>query len=295
MADYQLRRQAGFWQGSFMAMASPCEILLDTDDQLLAERLVAIGCQEAKRIEQKFSRYRSDSVVAALNGSHGKIVSVDQETEGLLRFADQCYQISGGLFDITSGVLRKVWKFDGSSNLPTDEQVREILVHIGWDKVHWGQQEFSMPEGMEIDFGGIGKEYAVDRVLGTIRRQAAVPVLVNFGGDLAASGYRTDGSAWRIGIERPDQDRVAAGILEISSGALATSGDAKRYLLRDGVRYGHILNPRTGWPVTGAPRSVTVAAGTCIEAGMLATFSMLHGAEAESFLKGQGAKAWIVR
>jgi len=154
-----------------------------------------------------------------------------------------------------------------------------------------------LPEGMEIDFGGIGKEYAVDRVLALLRGQTDAPLLVNFGGDLAVSGPRRDGSAWVVGIEDPGGtagDSDAAGVLALAAGGLATSGDARRFLLAGGVRYGHILDPRTGWPVRGAPRSVTVAAPTCSEAGVLATLAMLRGPEARAWLAAQGAPHWIV-
>jgi len=88
---------------------------------------------------------------------------------------------------------------------------------------------------------------------------------------------------------------LAAGILELSAGALATSGDMNRYLLKSGVRYSHILNPQTGWPVVDPPRAITVAAATCIEAGTLATMAMLQGERAEKFLKAEGVRAWCIR
>ena len=119
-------------------------------------------------------------------------------------------------------------------------------------------------------------------------------LLVNFGGDLRAHGPRTDGSGWQVGVEK-----VAAGQsieqLTLSQGALATSGDSQRFLLRDGVRYSHILDPRSGWPVADAPRSVTVIAPTCIQAGVFSTLALMMGAGAEDFLDEQGVKYWSVR
>jgi len=147
---------------------------------------------------------------------------------------------------------------------------------------------------MEIDFGGIGKEYAVDRVLGLVTAAFDGAVLVNFGGDLATNRAPAAGP-WRVGVERPGTDREAALLLELSQGALATSGDTHRFLVRDGVRYGHIMDVRTGWPVPEAPASVTVAAASCVEAGMLATLAMLQGAGAEAFLAEQGVRHWCLR
>lgn len=148
---------------------------------------------------------------------------------------------------------------------------------------------------MEIDLGGIGKEYAVDLVVAKVVAENRVPVLVNFGGDLRVSGPRADGARWRVAIELVANERERDGVLEIADGALATSGDARRFLLKDGVRYSHILDPRTGWPVCDPPRSITVAAPTCLEAGILATMAMLQGREAETFLEHHGTAAWVAR
>ena len=148
---------------------------------------------------------------------------------------------------------------------------------------------------MEIDLGGIGKEYAVDRCVVMIQALSPVPALVNFGGDLRVSGPRLNGRRWRVAIESIDAANAQEGFLEISNGGLTTSGDARRFLLKDGVRYSHILDPRTGWPVKNPPRSVTVAAPTCIEAGLLSTLAMLYGRSAERFLEREGVQAWCVR
>jgi hypothetical protein len=120
--------------------------------------------------------------------------------------------------------------------------------------------------------------------------------LVNFGGDLAVSRPRRSGLPWRVGVETPRaDDQHAARMIDLRQGALATSGDTYRYVARDGKRYTHILDPRTGYPVENAPRSVTVAASTCTQAGMLTTLSLLRGADAERFLQGAGAQFWVQR
>lgn len=291
----------GGWRGGFDAMASACEILIDADlSAIEATALTRLAGEEARRIEQKFSRYRPDSVVAAIHAARGKAVRVDEETAALLDFAAQCHALSAGLFDITSGVLRQAWRFDGSDRLPEAARVEALLTRVGWIRLSWQRPWLTLPEGMEIDFGGIGKEYAVDRVLGLLRARTTAPLLVNFGGDLVTSGPRRGGAPWRVGVERPDSVETAsaageaAGVVSVRGGALTTSGDARRFLLRDGVRYGHILDPRTGWPVRGAPRSVTVAAGTCTEAGLLSTLAMLQGPEAENFLRREGVPHWVL-
>ncbi len=280
---------------TFHAMATPCEVRLESEDAALAQEVAHAVESEARRIEQKFSRYKSDSVVGRINASGGKELQVDAETAHLLDFARNCFEISDGLFDITSGVLRRIWRFDGSDNIPSDAEIKQIRTLIGWEKVSWRAPAIRLPAGMEIDFGGLGKEYAVDRALAAACEITDLPVLVNFGGDLCVSGPRKSGARWKVAIESVDRGGEAAGLLELSDGALATSGDARRFLLKDGVRYGHILNPRTGRPVEHAPRSVTVAAQTCVEAGLTATLAVLQGKRAESFLKREGVRAWCIR
>lgn len=279
----------------FQAMATPCEVRLETLNFTLAEHVARVVETETRRIEQKFSRYRSDSVISRINAAGGAPVEVDAETAMLLDFADQCHRLSDGLFDITSGVLRRIWRFDGSDRVPDAAQVNAVLPQIGWNKVKWQAPFLTLADGMEIDFGGLAKEYAVDRAIALARQITKTPTLVNFGGDLSVSGTRADGSRWKVAIESVDCSGGMAGMVELSQGALATSGDARRFLLKDGMRYGHILNPKTGWPIVAAPRSVTVAAATCVEAGMTATMTILQGKNAERFLKREGVKAWCIR
>ncbi len=275
-------------------MAGPCVVLVDTDEEILGAEVGAIVKNEALRVEAKFSRYRP-SVITRINETAGQAAEVDDETADLIDYAVQCHALSGGLIDITSGALRRVWKFDGTGTVPTMFQVRDALQHVGWSQVTWERPILRLRPGMEIDFGGLGKEYAVDRALALVEARTRAPVLVNFGGDLRVSGPRQDGSPWYVAIEHVDRAGAAAGLLELSGGALATSGDTHRHVISAGVRYGHVFDPRTGWPITDAPRSVTVHAATCTEAGLLAKLALLRGAEAESFLKSEKVRAWCVR
>jgi thiamine biosynthesis lipoprotein len=295
----KLQHKEDHWAGRFQAMASPCEILIDTQDPLLAEHLTNVAREEALRIETKLSRYRDDNIIHKINNANGAKIKVDAETAQMLDYAAQCYDLSDGMFDVTSGVLRRAWKFDGGDNVPTKDRVKKLLKLVGWNKVHWKSPYIQMPKGMQIDFGGIGKEYSVDRTILLLRQASSVSCLVNYGGDIATTGPRQNGKGWIVGIENPDPESQSDGsqikIYELKQGAIATSGDARRYLLKNGIRYSHILNPLDGWPVSGAPRSVTVITDTCTEAGILATLSMLHGVQAEQFLTQQGVQYWCIR
>jgi thiamine biosynthesis lipoprotein len=275
-------------------MASPCELLLEVPSQSLAKSLSEAVATEAWRIEDKFSRYRDGNIVHRINNAGGKPVEVDDETARLLDFAATLYGLSDGLFDITSGVLREAWVFDGSDRVPDRETVSRILERVGWQRADWRAPVLVLQPGMEIDLGGVGKEYAVDRCIGIVASQTNGPVLVNFGGDLAVTGPPASRSAWKVGIEGPRPDSPDR-IVDLRQGALATSGDACRFLLRDGIRYSHILDPGTGWPIANAPNSITVVADTCTQAGMLSTLAMLQGAGAEAFLEQQGVRFWCRR
>ncbi|HSD70308.1 MAG TPA: FAD:protein FMN transferase [Woeseiaceae bacterium] len=291
----QLRRAAGYYQGQFQAMGSPCEVLVDTNHEKLARKLLQTVAAEAWRIEDKFSRYRTGNIVSTINESDGKSVAVDDETANLLDYAATLYELSEHRFDVTSGVLRKIWVFDGSDRVPSAESVRQIMDSIGWHRVSWQRPRIRLQRGMQIDLGGIGKEYAVDRAAARISPLATCPCLINFGGDLVATGDVRQPDGWQVGIEAPDQAGAAQKLIALRTGALATSGDSRRFLLKDGVRYSHILNPLTGWPIEGAPDSVTVAADSCTQAGTLTTLAMLNGPEAEAFLQSQNVQYWCLR
>ena len=185
----------------FAAMASPCEVLIDSDDEALAMKLGVLAEIEAKRIEAKFSRYRVDSVIGVINTNAGSRIVVDDETANLLDYAAMCHQLSGGLFDITSGALRRIWRFDGSDNVPTPDAVRDVLRNVGWGKVQWRRPDLFIASGMEIDFGGIGKEYAVDTAARMLGETSDAPALVNFGGDLRATRPRFGARSWCAAIE----------------------------------------------------------------------------------------------
>lgn len=277
-------------------MACPCEVLIENTTEGDARTLVDAVAHSAWRIEQKFSRYRADNVVHHINTSNGRAVSVDEETARLLDFASTLTTLSEGRFDITSGVLRKAWTFDGGDRVPSREQIEALLSNVGWHKVTWNRAalELQLQPGMQIDFGGIGKEYAVDNAARLARSLAPdLGCLVNFGGDVAVLKQRKDGQPWLVGIESATRPGTAECIVHLHHGALATSGDARRYVLRAGQRYSHILDARTGWPVLAAPRSITVAAETCTQAGTLTTLAMLQGSGAEEILRTSGMKYWI--
>ena len=271
----------------FTAMASPCEMVLEGRNEEALGRAAEAAIAEVRRFEAKFSRYLPDSVVSLINaGAGNQSIEVDAETASLLDFAAQLWSISDGAFDPTSGVLRRVWDFR-KARVPSQEELDAILPLIGWQHVEREGNRVRLPRaGMELDFGGFGKEYAVDRAAAILQEHEVQHALVNLGGDIHALG---EGEPWQIAIERPRPNGEGPlATISLSRGGLATSGDYERYFEQDGKRYCHILDPRTGWPVAHW-QSVTVVAANTTAAGAMATVAMLK-VDGDEWLRQQGAK-----
>jgi FAD:protein FMN transferase len=266
---------------AFRAMAAMNEVQVHAPDRDAAAAMAARAIEEVRRVEEKYSRYREASVVSRINAQAGGApVAIDEETARLLDFADACWRQSAGLFDVTSGVLRRAWRFEAGRAVPAQAALDALLPLIGWERVERTREAVRLPvRGMELDFGGFGKEYAVDRAALALREVGAPSALVSLAGDLAILGAQPDGTPWRIGIRHPRLEDVAIATLPVASGAIATSGDYERYLEVDGVRHCHVLDPRTGRSARGF-RSVTVHAETCIVAGSASTIAMLEGRDA---------------
>lgn len=273
---------------SFEAMASRCEVRLAAFDEAQARSLARFAIDEVRRIEIKYSRYRPDSIVSRINAAAGAAwIDCDDETSALFGYADALFQASGGLFDITSGVLRRAWDFR-AARVPDEKELAPLLGLIGWQSVLREAGRIRLPQaGMEIDFGGFGKEYAADRAAAILAAQGVHSGYLNLGGDMRIIGPQPDGAAWSIGIQDPRKADGLIATIPVTSGALTTSGDYERFFELGGRRYCHILDPRDGQPVQ-AWRSVSVLAPLAIAAGSCTTIAMLKQTEALSFLEESG-------
>jgi FAD:protein FMN transferase len=274
------------YQFSFNALGGSCDI--DVVGMEHPEMVLQLAVAEVRRIETKYSRYIDSSIVGQINAQAGlDWVTCDEETIGLLDYANTLYVHSKGLFDITSGVLRRVWDF-GKNKVPTQEELKQILTLIGWSKFErQGNQVRLKKKGMQIDLGGFGKEYAVDRVATIFLEHGVTSALINFGGDVRALGNKPDGRPWQIGIQDPRQLDQCFAALSLTQGALATSGDYERFFEIDDKRYCHILNPKTGIPVSYW-RSVTVLAPLTSAAGATTTIAMLLQKQGLNYLRNSG-------
>ena len=266
---------------SFKAMGGPCEVRLYAPNRARADLHADAAKAEILRLEQRYSRYRDDSLTTLVNRSAGELhgVEVDAESAALLDYAQTAWEQSEGLFDITSGVLRRVWDFK-ARRVPSQQEIDGILPLIGWQRVRWDKPRLVLSlAGMELDFGGYVKEYAADRAAQACREAGARHGFVELAGDIALIGAHPDGAPWQIGVRHPRAPEQALATIPLAAGAIASSGDYERYFEVDGQRYSHLLNPKTGWPVRGLS-AVSVVAAQCLIAGTASTIAMLKGAEA---------------
>lgn len=274
---------------SFKAMGTPCEIRLYAANEIQAERAVSAAMADVQRLESVYSRYRESSFLSEINraAAKGGSITVDNETAGLLDYAETCYRESDELFDVTSGILRRAWDFK-SNQLPDEALIQALLDKIGWHKLRWLSPVLEFPlAGMEIDLGGVVKEYAVDRAATLCWDMGIQYGMVNLGGDIKIIGPHADGSPWRVGIRHPRNPDTLLHMLELYSGALASSGDYERCITLNGIRYGHVLNPKTGWPVRRMA-AVSVVADFCVIAGSASTIGMLKEHRGKDWLKNLG-------
>ena len=264
---------------SFQAMGSYCEIQIYNESRVNAKRIIRQLAAEVRRLEQKYSRYQSNSLVTEINYSAGNKlgIKIDTETKALFDHALSCFEQSKGMFDITAGVLNRIWDFQ-SARVPAQVEIDQLLPMIGFHKLSWRKSRLMMPASMEIDFGGIVKEYAADAAAKLARRLGVEHGLVNLGGDFAVIGSQPENRPWTVwGANPKDPDNLMAKI-DLVDGGLASSGDYERSFVHENKRYSHILNPKTGWPCTGL-RAVSVAANLCTVAGSIATIAMLMDEE----------------
>ena len=273
---------------NFKALGGACELVLDGLSAAQAQPHLLAAQQEIQRIETKYSRYRPGSLLSRLNQQAGlEPVECDKETLQLFAHADTLFNISHGLFDITSGVLRRAWNFN-ESVLPTAGQLQPFLALIDWHAVERDDHGVRLGKaGMELDFGGFGKEYAADRAATILLGSGCKHGYVNLAGDFRILGPKADESPWMIGIKHPRKLDDVVATIPLEGGALATSGDYERFIEVNGKRYCHILNPHTGMPASYW-QSVSVLAPLALVAGSYSTIAMLLEEKGLEFLQRSG-------
>ena len=273
----------------FAAMGSRCEVRLYGADETRAHTCARAAIADVQRLDAKYSLYRSDSYASQINrtGATGDTIDVDAETATLIDYAATCFEQSDGLFDITSGALRAAWR-PGRDRLPEPALLEALLARVGWHKLRWQRPRLAFGvAGMELDFGGVVKEYAADRAAVICSEAGFQHGLVDLGGDIRIMGPHPDGAPWVVGIQHPRAADAVMARLDLFRGAVATSGDYERFIEIEGRRYCHIVSPRTGMPVEGLA-GVSVVADECVVAGSATTIAMLMEERAPGWLADFG-------
>jgi len=270
----EFRRQAKL-------MGSAFEFIILADDEA-GEELLDEAVNEVKRIERLLTEFSEFSQTSLINRCAGiRAVEVDMEVYDLIKRSKEISAITQGAFDITSGLLKKMYNFKGRQfKLPDEAQLKEALACVGYKHINLfaGHRVYLDQPNMHIGFGAIGKGYAADKVKELLLKKGVTNGVISASGDLTAWGTRADGKPWKVGIANPDDRDKAIAWIPIDHASVATSGDYEQYFEIDGVCYSHSINPKTGKPVKGI-KSVTVVSPRAELSDALATAVTIMGPE----------------
>lgn len=277
-----LTETAGYHRIAFKAMGTENEVIFAAPSRPRAEEFRQAVLRWTAAFEAKFSRFLPESLVSRVNAAAGREpVATDAQADELFALCDWYHWRTGSVFDPTAGPLIELWDYhQAPARLPSADDVAQARTKVGWGKVVRSPGRIFLPaEGMRLDLGGIGKEYAVDQLFLLAEERGLRDLAVSLGRDIRVAGKPPEGGAWRIGLEHPGRmDQCWEG-LAVDHAALCCSGDYRRYFEFEGRRYGHILDPRSGYPVNNGCHAAWVVAPSCTEAGVLSTSVLVLGVE----------------
>ena len=267
---------------TFQAMGTMCRILA-AGREAEVKRFFAEAIAWVAAFEAKYSRFLPDSLISRINQSAGQDwVATDNETDRILAMCHEMHFVTRGAFDPTSLPLVRLWNWKQvNPRVPGVDEIASAKELVGWNRLERKPGQVRLPKpGMCLDLGGMGKEYAVDQVSAMGIQRGLPGLLVDFGADVRVAGLPPDGRpGWHIGLEDPTKPGTCWTGLAVQNAGVATSGDYVRKFESGGKRYGHIVDVRTGYPVDGDVRSVSVMAPSCTLAGMLSTAAFVLGPE----------------
>lgn len=247
-----------------------------------ADRALAACVEEIHALEARFSVTREGSDASCINAAGGGAVRVGADTLSLLQTARAVSELTGGAFDVTVYPLVEAWGFPGDARrVPDAEALRALLPLVGMDRLRVDGDTVWAEPGTRVDFGGIAKGFASNRLVELAAEYGIQSALFTLGGNVQALGSKPDGSAWRIGVMDPRDPSDVIGVLSVRDCAVITAGGYQRYFEADGVRYHHILDPHTGCPAEAGLLSATVVSGDGAMADALSTALFVLG-EAEA-------------
>ena len=273
-------------------MGNHFEFSVVTDNEAFAMHCIDLGIAEVSRIEKLLTTFDDTSQTNQVNAHAGIIpVKVDKEVFDLIERSIRISSITQGAFDITYGSIDKsLWNFDRNmKTLPDVKTAKETVRLIDFRKVILDRKQhtvFLAEKGMRIGFGGIGKGYAADQAKRVMRTAGAISGIVNAAGDLTVWGHQPNGSKWTVGIADPNKKDMPFASVQLTDISIATSGTYEKYVLIDGIRYSHTIDPQTGYPVRGI-KSVTILCSSAELADAMATPVMVMGVKAGLHLINQ--------
>ncbi len=264
-------------------MGSRFDITVVENDSVTANKDIKIAINEIKRIEKIISSWDENSQTSLINKNAGiKPVKVSQELFDLINRSKLISKITNGAFDITYASMDKIWKFDGSmKTFPTKKEIKNSVKKVGYENIVLNEKDttvFLKLKGMKIGFGGIGKGFAADKAKQLLINKGVSAGIINASGDMNTWGEQPNGEDWNIAITNPFNKNKAFALLPLKQGSVVTSGNYEKFVMFDGVRYTHIINPKTGIPSSGIV-SVTVFSPLAELADALATSVFVMGVE----------------
>jgi thiamine biosynthesis lipoprotein len=262
-------------------MGSRFDITIVDKNAASAEANIDTVIKEVTRIENLISDWRPYTQVSLVNQNAGiKPVKVDKEVFDLTVRALELSKLTNGAFDISFAAMDKIWKFDGSmSEMPSPEAVRQSVAKVGYQNIILDPENstvFLKLTGMKIGFGALGEGYAADRCREMMVAKGITAGIVNGSGDMSTWGRQPDGKPWTIGLTNPAQPGELLAVIPLKDQAIVTSGNYEKFVIFDGIRYSHIINPATGYPATGL-QSVSILGASTEQANGLSTSIMVMG------------------
>jgi thiamine biosynthesis lipoprotein len=266
---------------SLKLMGSGFEITVVAEDTSAASGYIDMAVGEIQRIEAMISSWDPLSETSVVNKNAGiKPVKVSMELFQLVKRSLDISRLTDGAFDISYASMDKIWSFDGSMKTkPGSSEIKAAISNIGYGDILLNEKESTILlkiPGMRIGFGAIGKGYAADKAKTLLRSQGVEAGIINASGDMSVWGKKPDGTPWKVAITNPMNKNKSFALVPIEEGAVVTSGDYEKYVEFDGIRYAHIIDPRTGYPARGLV-SVTIFAPKAELADALATSVFVMG------------------
>lgn len=264
-------------------LGSPFEITVVAKDSIQGNSFFDLAIAEVKRIENQISDWIPTTPISMVNKNAGiQAVKVDSEVYELVARAIKISEITEGAFDISYASMDKIWKFDGSmKTMPTEEAIKKSVAKIGYKNIILNPKDqsiFLKLEGMKLGLGGIGQGYIADKVKDKLVANGCVSGIVNVSGDINAWGKQSNQKPWTVGIVNPMNKNKVFATFPLENSSVETSGSYEKYVIFNGIRYSHIIDPRTGYPAQGVV-SVSVFAKQTEIADALATGIFVLGVE----------------